>query len=260
MRNKRWGAIEITVDRSKSLRNEGLVVPTATCFCDIPKESFKVHATKYGVFGLSVPRPLLVKYGARPVTYIPFSGTDRGSPFGGAMLDDIESIYRSFVELVADRIDDSAPRKRTMRQPARSSDDAVLAMKSMLEKDLLAFIKPFDADAPIETFQNYYLEREWRKYGNMQADASTIAAVFVGADFVDRFKNDQPSLADRVEPLAMELVDAATRCHNCQQPLPTDSRLPCPQCGTLRKRHGLSLESRANATSGFVGNDSDGQA
>jgi hypothetical protein len=55
-----------------------------------------MHLGKYGPFGLSLSKPLLVKYGARPVLYIPVSATDKGSSFGEERLRNIEQVYRGF--------------------------------------------------------------------------------------------------------------------------------------------------------------------
>ena len=54
------------------------------------------HVKKYGLFGVAFRRGLLIEYGARPVTYIPFAQTDTwGGPNGRVMLGDIESVYTS---------------------------------------------------------------------------------------------------------------------------------------------------------------------
>ncbi len=62
-----WGDISIKYDYGRTLESEELVVPTVTCFCDIPFELLHVHIGKYGAFGVSFRREFLVSRGARPV-------------------------------------------------------------------------------------------------------------------------------------------------------------------------------------------------
>jgi hypothetical protein len=52
---------------------------------------------------------------------------------------------------------------------------------------VLTFIKPFNADLQDADDANYYLEREWRKYGNLPATPETLNAVWVPEDFIKRF-------------------------------------------------------------------------
>ena len=51
-----WGPETITIDWDKSLLDGELVVPTMTCFCDIPYDHLATHVSKYGRFGLSLEK------------------------------------------------------------------------------------------------------------------------------------------------------------------------------------------------------------
>src|SRR5215467_5099242 len=83
---RNWGRTQAAIDCSKRLILEELIVPAVTCYADIPLDHLGLHARKYGMFGVSFRRDYLVKYGARPVFYIPFSRSDFLSPFGIEML------------------------------------------------------------------------------------------------------------------------------------------------------------------------------
>lgn len=74
--NKDCSAQRITINWDESIFNEKLIVPEITCFCDIPYNSLDIHVQKYGLFGLSFERELLIKYGARPVIYVPLQPSE----------------------------------------------------------------------------------------------------------------------------------------------------------------------------------------
>ena len=90
-----WGATSICFTWEKALVS-GMIIPAVVCFADIPVEHLSLHVAKHGAFGLSLPRQLLARYGARPVMYIPLRSDNRGSPFGAELLRDIEQVYRRF--------------------------------------------------------------------------------------------------------------------------------------------------------------------
>jgi len=98
-----WGQVGYTINWQRSVLDEELIVPTVTCYADIPCESLGIHVTKYGKFGLSLPRDLLIQYGARPVIYVPTRNDDWRSINGAALIRNVEAIYRGFKEHVASK-------------------------------------------------------------------------------------------------------------------------------------------------------------
>ena len=62
----------------------------------------------------------------------------------------------------------------------------------MLLQNFLAFIKPFDADLPDDHPESYYLEREWRKLGNLTFKPERVSRVVVARGFENRLKADAP--------------------------------------------------------------------
>lgn len=231
-----WGLTQFRRDLTQSLANERLIDPNVTCYADIPEDHLGIHLSKYGLFGLSFPRSLLVRYGARPVMYFPLSATDSASPYGRSALKDIEAVYRAFVKLVVDRTDGQLGPRLVGSEPEDQAQ-ATLEVAKTLEREFLAFLKPFNADLAIETFDNFYLEREWRKYGNMEASSSTVSVVYIAEPFIERFKVDAREFVDRVRAFEPSRVDAKTRCGRCQAPLPADSTGVCRKCAATNKRH-----------------------
>jgi abortive phage resistance protein AbiGi (putative antitoxin) len=186
-----WGIVSTKLDLTRRLISGELVVSTVTCFCDIPVDHLALHVRKYGKFGLSFRRSYLLRFGARPVFYFPCAKSDAGSVFGGSvLLDDIEKVYRGFRNHFVNAVKGRHSR-RIGEEPA-TPDDAVLALNNMLLRDFLAYIKPFDANLADDSPENYYLEREWRKHGNLEFPPPEVVRVIVASGFEDRLRRDAP--------------------------------------------------------------------
>ena len=71
--------------------------------------------------------------------------------------------------------------------------DTLNALRRVLEKDILAFIKPFNSERAAAERENYYMEREWRKYGNLLFDFDKVTRVWVAEGFADRLRYDLPA-------------------------------------------------------------------
>jgi len=195
--NAGWGVTSVKVDWSQTLVSQELVVPTVICLADIPLEHLEMHIGKYGAFGLALNKALLLRYGARPVTYVPLSTTDKGSPFGKELLRNIEQTYRGFHEHVA------GPLRRKHRSlmhvvgsKPSSADGAIVGLDSIFAKDFLAFIKPFDSALPADHPECYYAEREWRKYGNQRFEPSDVMHIIVREGYEARLQREMPTYAN----------------------------------------------------------------
>lgn len=198
-----FGTTAYTIDLSKSLFSEDLIVPTVTCFADIPEGSLGWHVKKYGYFGVCFKRDFLIQQGARPVTYIPMVPNEwRNAINGKYLLNDIEQVYRGFCDLYDKRIPKTAgPVSRTMGQRPEKEEDVLRALKAILEKDFLAYIKPFDATLAPEDRRSYYMEREWRKFGNLCFAADDVSQVWVAPDYRERVQARFPALSSKVREM-----------------------------------------------------------
>ena len=200
---KGWGVTQYTSDLSKKLLDEELIIPTITCYCDIPFERLEIHVSKYGPFALSFKREYVIRYGARPVLYIPLRQDDRLSPYGRVLLEEIEQKYKGFMEHVISKIDQSKFTSHGVGKQTSEADEAAVWLSCVMERDILAFIKPFDSHLPDNDPANYYMEREWRKYGNLQFEPSNVQKVLVPDDYVDRFRADRPKYAEKAVPTSI---------------------------------------------------------
>lgn len=191
-----WGTTRFTTDFTKPLEEGELITPTVTCYCDIPFESLSVHCAKYGKFGIALSRQHLVHYGARPVTYVPMESPHAllRSPFGRTLLRDFQCVYHALRNHVSfDPTLANVSRERSVGVSPESPAHAIVAATDILGKDVLAFLKPFKAHLPAEDPENHYMEREWRKFGNMMFEERDVLRVVVASGYADRVHTEFPA-------------------------------------------------------------------
>lgn len=133
-----WSTTSIHINWVETLSTEKLIVPTVVCFCDIPFEHLPIHLIKYGLFGLSLDKSRLTKFGTRPVTYIPLRADDKCSPFGAQLLKTFEQTYRGFREQLFDKANLPPTRINVHGAKPQTPGDALSALDSVLAKDVLA--------------------------------------------------------------------------------------------------------------------------
>jgi len=196
--HKSWGKIGYRVEWPQQLHSEKLIVPDVTCYADIPFECLSIHTAKYGKFGVALARDYLIKYGARPVMYIPMSANDWQSIHGQTLLKDIETIVKSFNEQVIRLSPESLNNVRDVGAPLTSPEAASSAMKSMVFKDFLAFLKPFNSELDLHDPNNFYMEREWRRLGNMEIQAEQLTKVVVAKGYKERTASDFPLYSNHI--------------------------------------------------------------
>jgi hypothetical protein len=56
-----------------------------------------------------------------------------------------------------------------------------------------------NSELPDDHPDDYYLEREWRKLGNLRFQASQVRRVVVARDYLKRLKAERPIYADKIE-------------------------------------------------------------
>ncbi len=194
-----WETVKLKINPERSLASEELIVPTVTCFCDIPFDHLAIHVAKYGSFGVSFDRRLLVKYAARPVSYIPLSPEDWGGVGGETMLKDVQAVFQGLEQMRSPTHQKKGSRRHLGRVP-NSPEETLDALHAVFGKDFLAFIKPFNSTLAPNDPNNFYMEREWRKFGNLCFDAADVRHVIVEESFVTRARQDLPKLSGVVIP------------------------------------------------------------
>jgi hypothetical protein len=194
-----WGATSYKIDLSRPLVSEKMLVPTVTCYCDIPFDHLPLHLGKYGKFGLSLNKHLLIKYGARPVIYVPLRSDDwAGSHGGHTWLRDVEVAYRGFRTHIYDKLGHSRSTSRSPDALPTSPEEVAVALDSALTLNFLAFIKPYDSFLSDSDINYFYSEREWRKFGNQRFELQDVEHVVVAKGYIDRLRKELPQYAGKV--------------------------------------------------------------
>ena len=203
-----WGSISYRFDPNGSLRDESFVMPNITCYAEIPKDGLGIHISKYGRFGIGIQKYWIAYFAGRPVTYIPMYSSDSTGIKGSTFLDDVQAITSGYRKHIYETLGPTAVERTTRREP-ESPNDANKQLYDLVAREFLAFLKPYDAELPENDPDNYYMEREWRKYGNLKFETDWVSNIFVAGGFKDAVEQKYPEYAGRVEELA--LVDDFSR-------------------------------------------------
>lgn len=191
-----WGKESYTYNPSYELLKEDMLIPEVVCFGDIPFESLNIHLKKYGLFGLALRRDYLIMSGARPVMYLPYRDDDWASIYGKTLLKDIEEIYRSLRKHTQNL--ENPEETRYIASPLASFESALKAAESMIAKDFLAFIKPFNSQLEKNHDDNFYMEREWRRLGNVCFKVEHITKIVVKKGYCVKLRRALPDYAHLV--------------------------------------------------------------
>lgn len=73
-----------------------------------------------------------------------------------------------------------------------------MAIDDAFVQHFLAYIKPFNSELADDDPNNFYSEREWRKFGNLLFQPPEVIRVLAAPDYVKRLKRERPAYADRV--------------------------------------------------------------
>lgn len=188
-----WGSLELKISPELSIIDDKLVAPNIVCFCDIPLPAMDIHYSKYGKFGIGIDRSYLAKFGCRPVMYFPYSSGDFGTAYGKCLIKDIEVIYEKLHQLASqEELEEySRPMSETPEHTSMS------CIESSFSKDFLAFVKAYDYSHPKEHTDCFYMEREWRRIGNIMFTEDSLKKVIVPHAYKGRLLAIMPWLESK---------------------------------------------------------------
>jgi hypothetical protein len=148
---------------------------------------------KYSEFGISFSKSFLVSKGASPVFYVARS----------SMVSDLtgSTITRAeyFDENVAlyQRLNGEVERALLSQHDQTSGiGNKLLHLEHLLDFHVFSFIKFFDPAQEQDDLQDFYMEREWRVYGNVNFHISNVSKITLPGEYVGRFGADFPATKD----------------------------------------------------------------
>jgi hypothetical protein len=189
------------------------------CFCDIPLADLRIHTQKCGPFGIAFQKQFLLQRGASPVFYIANdsqitpdtdSQTRQLDPAAVALgIREASYSREKFFDLMVSEFDrlGRALANRAKAIP-RSSSKEVLELaecatrmatwKAYLTEYVFAYCIPFYANLDDTDERHFYMEREWRVYGDVKFGVSDIERLIVPREFGKRIRTDLPEYDGQV--------------------------------------------------------------
>jgi hypothetical protein len=189
--------MQLTIDPKRGLRKGELIDQSITCYCDIPFEELELHAAKYGRFGVGLDRAWLSRFGARPVAYVPFMSRYPGGTAGHFLLRDLQALLKGIHEHLYDGPGETS---RTVGAELCSKQEVIERLKDTFHTELLAFLKFYDGDLPVDHTDCFYSEREWRKFGPMPLPI-TLKEIVVPKEYENSLGTRFPQYRDKIRPL-----------------------------------------------------------
>jgi hypothetical protein len=188
----------INIETKGKISKNEMYNPTVVCFCDIPVKDIHIHVSKYSRFGLSFLKEFLIPKGANPVFYIA-KNSIVGNPAKGysTRAEEFDKAMDTYHNLFSFAIDALSRREGKGRVP-QNATQMLLDVESFLDYNIFSFLKVFNDSLPDEDPENFYMEREWRMFGNLQFETDNVCRVILPQAFVKRFRKDVPTYTGEI--------------------------------------------------------------
>ena len=185
----------LSVKLLNQLSENKIYNPQIICFCDIPIADIEIHWRKYSRFGISFSKSFLIQNGANPVFYIsknsmihsPLEPPISRSEYFDKKHKQYIDFFHGFHELKS-IVDGSEAIPLKELEYGRQK----MEIQMFLAFHLFSFIKFYDDKLPENHPDNFYMEREWRKLGNLKFKIEDVGRVFLPKTYAKRFRKDVP--------------------------------------------------------------------
>ena len=199
-----------TLSRHLKLSENLMYSPEVICFCDIPLDDIGLHVTKYSRVGLAFSKSFLIEKGANPVFYISkdskvkhwpsvdepnnFSNILRSELFD-TMIDNYQDLVKNLMIYFKDLSYQSAEviGSKSLQRKITDFQHQVFELERFLDFHIFSYLKFFDSSKSEDDPENYYMEREWRKIGNLQFNIADVRRVFLPEQYAGNFRKDVPA-------------------------------------------------------------------
>jgi hypothetical protein len=203
-------AMLLSVLGNKKVSDGTAIRGVAVCFCDIPLKSLGLHMSKYKSFGIAFLKPFLVARGANPVFYVANDARLPGPSVVPTLSGTEELVHNMSRAELMDRIHWEAMALSTRAHDLMfESGDADLRslllrfvhLHSLLYETTLAFVQSFGSAQPEDSLENYYMEREWRVYGDVLFEVADVRRIILPRSYQKHFCRDCPCYRGELYPV-----------------------------------------------------------
>ena len=197
----------LAITGNKKISDETAIQGQIVCFCDIPVEGLELHMRKYSRFGVAFLKSFLVAKGANPVFYVARDAVVPGITFvptGSGSIEPRQDVTRAeLLDCIHKEAMTLTTQNYDLMSPSGNPDLQKLLyraenLRQLLYQVVLAFVKPFDSTEPEESKNNYYMEREWRVYGDVLFQLADVRQIFLPPSYSDSFRKDFPALGSAI--------------------------------------------------------------
>ncbi len=221
--------LDLEVREGAKFSNNDMLLPGMICFCDIPEEHLRIHTAKYSQFGIAFPKAYLVGKGANPVFYVARNSTVprrkkelrtgrvqkstvtpeeyatlRNQPVELAEYEE-ESRGSLLDENIKELFDLWYEKEKFETGEAGTVIEEILIRDKLMWmfflQHVLGLVKCFDDTLELDHKDNFYMEREWRRFGNLNFNSDDVAVVYVPPNMQEQAMAELPEYATKVKPL-----------------------------------------------------------
>ncbi|BEQ14254.1 abortive infection system antitoxin AbiGi family protein [Desulfoferula mesophila] len=161
------------------------------CFSDIPVPDLGIHMGKFSRFGLSFRKKFLIERGANPVYYVArnslITAPEGRAKTLAALFDEKHDQLWAFYD--AYKSGQAAPPEGEAR-PGEPPD--LTDLFNFLVYHFFSFVKFYEEGLPPADEKNYYMEREWRVFGNLGFEIGDVRRVIFPERFARSFRERVP--------------------------------------------------------------------
>lgn len=156
------------------------------CFSDIPVPDLAIHMGKFSRFGLAFDKSFLIQRGANPVFYVARNSMAR---LAQGQSRERAAYFEQWHEKIWDYFQEAEQAR------AAGSDEATREIRRLLGflvYHFFSFVKFYDEGLPADHPENFYMEREWRIFGDLSFDLGDVRRVIFPEAFARRFRAELP--------------------------------------------------------------------
>ncbi len=156
------------------------------CFSDIPVPDLAIHMGKFSRFGLAFSKSFLIDRGANPVFYVVRNSQAK---LAHGQSQERAAYFDQWHEKIWDYFQEA---EKAHAAGGGETTREIRRLLGFLVYHFFNFVKFYDEGLPAEHPENYYMEREWRIFGNLDFQLDDVRRVIFPERFARRFRDELP--------------------------------------------------------------------